>query len=479
MAISDELTRIQTAKADIKASIEAKGVTVPSSALIDEYADYVDEISGGGGGQAEEDLKNLIERDITSITIPSGTTSIGVSAFYGCSGLTSVTIPNSVTLIDEFAFAYIYNTFNITIPNSVTTINYGAFKESRITNIIIPNSVTVMGDYVFDQCTSLTSVTIGGGVTSIGQNAFYKCNSLTSITIPNGVTSIGTNAFRECTSLTSITVEATTPPTLANVSAFSSTNNCPIYVPAESVAAYQAANRWSTYASRIQAIPSNEPNVSVQVTVNQSQAAKIFGEGSPVTYCDYIKVDGTEISLSTLYTNNNYYTFTTGQHTILYKAKNPSNVDLGQFAIVDFDTTTMTVDSFVASEGFGGFTAHDYPFKATNVDLPSTIVGIETGDTSFAPIECTNLTIRNTSSIPYLSSYCDDCETMGGVIDPSDDVCKECNEWDEETGDCIDFGAEITLECNDILPTYTDLYVPTSMVTNYQNSGWNDVNAIQ
>ncbi len=57
MAISDELTRIQTAKADIKASIEAKGVTVPSSALIDQYADYVDEIQTGGGWTSRRGLE--------------------------------------------------------------------------------------------------------------------------------------------------------------------------------------------------------------------------------------------------------------------------------------------------------------------------------------------------------------------------------------------------------------------------------------
>lgn len=138
MSVATELTRIQTAKADIKASIEAKGVTVPSDALIDEYADYVDEISGGGGGQAEEDLKNLIERDITSITIPSGTTTIGDSAFNDCTGLTSVTIGNGVTSI---------------------------------------------GQYAFKNCTDLTSVTIGDGVTSIRQYAFQSCTGLTSVTI--------------------------------------------------------------------------------------------------------------------------------------------------------------------------------------------------------------------------------------------------------------------------------------------------------
>lgn len=48
MSIASEISRLQAAKADIKAAIEAKGVTVPAAAKLDTYDDYVAQISGGG-----------------------------------------------------------------------------------------------------------------------------------------------------------------------------------------------------------------------------------------------------------------------------------------------------------------------------------------------------------------------------------------------------------------------------------------------
>lgn len=50
MSIATEIQRLQTAKADLKTAIEGKGVTVPSSATLDDYADLVDAIETGGGG---------------------------------------------------------------------------------------------------------------------------------------------------------------------------------------------------------------------------------------------------------------------------------------------------------------------------------------------------------------------------------------------------------------------------------------------
>lgn len=50
MSIASEISRLQTAKADLKIAIEGKGVTVPSSTKLDGYADLVDSIETGGGG---------------------------------------------------------------------------------------------------------------------------------------------------------------------------------------------------------------------------------------------------------------------------------------------------------------------------------------------------------------------------------------------------------------------------------------------
>ena len=147
------------------------------------------------------------KKDIISVFILDGVTSIGDHAFRDCSGLSSVTIPNSVTSIGICAFYDCSGLTSVTIPNSVTSIGGSAFyKCSGLTSVTIPNSVTIIEGSAFYHCSELRSVTIGNSVTYIGSMAFSRCSGLKSVTIPNNVTYISDLAFSDCSGLTSVTI---------------------------------------------------------------------------------------------------------------------------------------------------------------------------------------------------------------------------------------------------------------------------------
>ena len=108
------------------------------------------------GGSTDKIAAAMIQRDATSIDIPSGTTKIGDYAFYFMTKLTSATIPNSVTSIGSGVF------------NGCTSLK----------SITIPSSVTAIGSNTFNGCTALTSITINkasGSITGSPWGALTTC----------------------------------------------------------------------------------------------------------------------------------------------------------------------------------------------------------------------------------------------------------------------------------------------------------------
>ena len=81
---------------------------------------------------------------ITAVAIGNGVTSIGSSAFEGCSSLKSMTIPNSVTSIGGYAFYNINKTVNkeITFSENLTSVESGAFLNTYITRVVLPGANT-------------------------------------------------------------------------------------------------------------------------------------------------------------------------------------------------------------------------------------------------------------------------------------------------------------------------------------------------
>ncbi|GBU22139.1 hypothetical protein R80B4_02044 [Fibrobacteres bacterium R8-0-B4] len=109
---------------------------------------------------------------------------------------------------------------------------------------------------------------IEDGVTHIGSHAFDGCHIMSYVAIPSSVASIGIEAFHYCTSLRSIVIRNPNPPRFGSMrkrldgsvseSASASDifdsyhedimNKACLYVPANSVDAYRAANGWKDFS---------------------------------------------------------------------------------------------------------------------------------------------------------------------------------------------------------------------------------------
>lgn len=171
-------------------------------------------------------LKNL-DIDWTKIT------SMGQNALYGCSSLKIeyLNLENLTSYGRDVAKGV-----------EIRKINFG-----KVTSL--PASTSA--DYPYGKRETLEEVVIPETVTSIGNYSFFGYSALKNITIPSGVTTLNGSTFEGCKGLEWVVCKPTTPPTLANTYCFDNTNNCPIYVPDESVEAYKTATNWTEYASRI------------------------------------------------------------------------------------------------------------------------------------------------------------------------------------------------------------------------------------
>ena len=122
MAISDEITRLQAAKADLKTAIENKGVTVPSSAKLGSYSTYVDSIEqggGGGGSSVSENDVNFIDYDGTIVNSYSAEEFASLSA-----------LPNNPNHTSE---GLVSQGWNWTLANAKTYVEtYGALNIGQM-----------------------------------------------------------------------------------------------------------------------------------------------------------------------------------------------------------------------------------------------------------------------------------------------------------------------------------------------------------
>lgn len=161
------------------------------------------------------------EKDIITIVIEEGVTSLGSQAFYRASSVTSITIPNSVTSYFEgkiFASLSSLQHINIREDNDNYKIVDGVLFDKDMKRIIkypagapgtsytIPDGVVFIDSCAFESCKNLETVIIPDSVTDICQEAFALCDNLSEIHIPESVIDIYGGAFYMCTNLKKVNI---------------------------------------------------------------------------------------------------------------------------------------------------------------------------------------------------------------------------------------------------------------------------------
>ena len=246
MAISDQLTQLNTIKQNIKTAINNKGGSAGND--FNAYANAITNLpSGVSSGTIvygksdivtiepyDSTVKIIGDRDFqswthtTGLVLGEGFEAVNEYAFFQWRNATSLSLPASLKTIAQYAFSTWTKCTSITIKEGLDSVGIFALSSNICTNIEFPNSLK----------------TVGGGCVA-------NCSQLLKLKFGTGVTSMAAQVILGCTTLQEFTIMALTPPTITANTLQGIPTSCVIKVPSASLTAYQAAQYWSSYASKM------------------------------------------------------------------------------------------------------------------------------------------------------------------------------------------------------------------------------------
>ena len=166
-----------------------------------------------------------------NLTIPSSLTEIGNYAFAGCTGLdgTLTVEPAERTGLGEYAFSRCSGLTGLQLGEGLQKLDYRVFEgcSSLQGTLVLPQSLTSIGGYAFSGCEGLSgTLQLPEGLTRIDSYAFRGCSGITGeLTVPDGVTSLAAGAFYGMSGVTALVLGSG----LQSISTGSSKGSWPLY----------------------------------------------------------------------------------------------------------------------------------------------------------------------------------------------------------------------------------------------------------
>jgi outer membrane protein OmpA-like peptidoglycan-associated protein len=237
-----------------------------------------------------------------------------------CAG--NLILDASVRVVEEFAFDSSALT-SVTLPSGLTTIRTGAFYNNNLTSLTVPDSVTTIGSSAFNLA-PLTSLHLGSSVVSIGGNAFATAR-LTALEIPSSVTTLGNSVFRD-SPLTSLTIHSPSLTIGSNTFSAAATANLPCFynlggasIPSATLSSAKLPNPCVVHSITVTVGPNG--SVANPYSYIDDQATPSYVITPATGYrIDHVLVDGTDVtsSLVTISGETKSYNFVavTADHTL-------------------------------------------------------------------------------------------------------------------------------------------------------------------
>ena len=250
-------------------------------------------------------------RSLTSILIHDDVAKVGEYAFYGCEAVTDLTIGADVFIFGKRAFGECTGlqniVFNATLTNtpqlpSGPVYPYVFYNDITECTLTIGTGVTQLPKSMFAGLTNVTALNynatscadvpsgigsvwgsregsatelaIGSNVTYIPAYLFNGYSSMASVSIGGNVTGIGTHAFYNCSGIGQIYSNMMTPPTVVPETWYNVTRSIPFYIPAGTLATYQAAAVWQEFTNYIEF-----NGLTITVAANPEEGGTVTGGG--------------------------------------------------------------------------------------------------------------------------------------------------------------------------------------------------------